>query len=143
MQTGGFLPTSGYTDIKFGTSRITNSDRTRARRGYWFVAYRRAVNSPSQYRKTSNKGPGGNKSQTCLRPGCYWRQALIRGPVLIKSSIPVHPAPIRGRLLLEARRLLEVHRNLFLFFKICMSLIPPRYIATVRDVFSTLPERYP
>ncbi len=32
--------------------------------------------------------------------------------VFFKFSIPVHPAPIRGRHLLEARRLLEVSRSL-------------------------------
>ncbi len=65
------------------------------------------------YRKTSNKRPGGNKFQTCLRPGCYWRQAFIRGILLetfFKFSISIHPAPIRGQLLLEARRLMEVLR---------------------------------
>ncbi len=31
------------------------------------------------FRKTSNKRPAGNKFQTCLRPGCCWRQAFNRG----------------------------------------------------------------
>ncbi len=39
------------------------------------------------YRKTSNKCPGSNKFHTCLRPGYYWRQALIRGPALIRSFV--------------------------------------------------------
>ncbi len=72
---------------------------------------------------------GGNKFQTCLRPSCYWRQALIRGPTVIRSftgvggtkflisaravkyfRLALDPAPIRGRLLLEVRRLLKVYR---------------------------------
>ncbi len=60
-----------------------------------------------------NQSAGGNNFQTCLRPGCYWRHAFIRGIQLeafFKFSVPVHPAPIRGRLLLETRRLLEVLR---------------------------------
>ena len=46
----------------------------RKRLNYMYPIHMTAI-----YRKTSNKHPGGNKFQTRLRPGCYWRQAFIRG----------------------------------------------------------------
>lgn len=47
----------------------------------WFMEF----DSPAKcgYRKTSNKLAGDNKFQTSLRPGCYLRQAVIRGRRLL------------------------------------------------------------
>ena len=74
-----------------------------------YIPERTCLHTSETYRKTSNKRPGGNKFQTCLRPACYWRQALIRG-IFSNSVSPYTRLLLEVGLYLEARRLLEVLR---------------------------------